>query len=202
MIEINLIPETERRKKKKGVFPGGVRIPLEVVIGCGGGLIILLVCIHILLLGLNIFKISQHKSFTGKLAEIADDKQRVEEVIADFRQLQSTYTAIEKISDDMTRYWSRKFNIISNELPSGVWLDRLSFSEDKFFIQGSAMSRQSNEMVNVHSFMSSLKSNDHFLEYFDNLEIGSIQRRKIRQVEVVDFIITVGIEESENQQEE
>ena len=61
MIEINLLPP-ELRKKKKRLLPGGVNIPLEVIIGSAGGLIILLIFVHVALLGINIIKLNTHKS--------------------------------------------------------------------------------------------------------------------------------------------
>jgi len=46
-------------------------------------------------------------------------------------------------------------------------------------------------MINVHQFTSTLKSQREFLEHFNDLELGSIQRRKIKQMDIADFMITV-----------
>ncbi|MCK4882905.1 MAG: hypothetical protein KAS92_07770, partial [Candidatus Omnitrophica bacterium] len=61
MININLIPP-HLKKKAKSKLLGKVNIPLEVIIGCGGGLLVLLGVVHVLLLFVNIGKLAQHKT--------------------------------------------------------------------------------------------------------------------------------------------
>ena len=47
MIEINLIPYSLRKKKKDKFSLTEFNVPLEIVIGLGGGLIVLLVLVHV-----------------------------------------------------------------------------------------------------------------------------------------------------------
>ena len=50
-------------------------------------------------------------------------------------------------------------------------------------------------MINVHAFMTNLKNDIEFVKYFNEIEIGSMQRRKINEVEIADFVITIAIKD-------
>ena len=50
MININLLPEKmQRRKSRKGLLPGGLVLPREIVIGLIGGFLVFLAVWHVLL---------------------------------------------------------------------------------------------------------------------------------------------------------
>jgi len=190
MIDINLVPTHLRKKKKKDLFGGGFKLPLEVVIGLGGGLLILLVFVHLVLLGINVSKLATHKKLKSSWEEISSDKEKVDVIISELRMLQRKQSAIKKLTEDKKVSWSRKMNILSKNLPKGVWLKKIAFNEDAFFVEGSAISRQNKEMIGVHKFTSNLKRDDSFLTDLTDLELGSIQMRKIKKVDVADFLIT------------
>ena len=61
MLDINLIPP-HLRKKDRGKLLGKLDIPLEIVIGSGGGLLVLLGVVHVLLLFVNIGILAQNKA--------------------------------------------------------------------------------------------------------------------------------------------
>lgn len=85
--------------------------------------------------------------------------------------------------------WAEKLNIISNELPSGIWLKRLIVTEELFSLQGVAVSLRAEEMDLIGSFLGNLKTEQGFYADFSDLAVKSIQRRSIKVVEVVDFTI-------------
>ena len=117
-------------------------------------------------------------------------KENVDKVIQEMRDLQARHKAIEKITTDDRIIWSQKLNVLSDSVARGVWLNRVRLKDGVFFIEGSAISKQNDEMINVHSFTSSLKDEKLFLDKFVDLELGSIQRRYISKTEVADFLIT------------
>ena len=191
MIEINLIPYSLRKNKKGKLSLKEFNIPLEIVIGLGGGLIVLLVLAHVFLLVINIRNVAQHKEFKEEMEAVSPGKQRVEKVINELRALQSTQKAVGDILPERKISWSQKLNILSDSIPRGVWLKRVNLEGDVLLIEGSAISTDNEAMINVHQFTSTLKSQREFLEHFNDLELGSIQRRKIRQMDIADFMITV-----------
>lgn len=191
MIEINLIPYSLRKNKKGKLSLKEFNIPLEVVIGLGGGLIVLLILAHVFLLVVNIRSVARHKEFKKNMEAVSPEKQQVEKVINELRALQGTQKAVEGILPGRKIYWAQKLNVLSDSIPRGVWLKRVNLEGDVLLIEGSAISTDNEAMINVHQFTSTLKSQREFLEHFNDLELGSIQRRKIKQMDIADFMITV-----------
>ena len=193
MISINLVPIDQRRRKKKSL--GGLRIPPEIIIGSGGGLILLLVCVHIILMGVNLTKLAQHKSLAKEWEEMQPAKKNVDTVINEMKELREQQKTISGLVDQNTTSWSEKLNIISDNLPKGTWIKKVNLTKNMLLIEGSAISRQNQQMINVHQFTSNLKKNERFLEGFEELELGSIQRRTLGAVEVANFLIKVRLAE-------
>ena len=191
MIEINLVPYSLRKKKKGKFSLTEFNIPLEIVIGLGGGLVVLLVLVHVFLLVINIRNVAKHKEFQREIEAVSPEKQRVEKVLNELRALQSTQKSVQGILPERKIYWANKLNILSDSMPRGVWIKRINLEGDVLLIEGSAISTDNEAMINVHQFTSTLKSQREFLEYFNDLELGSIQRRKIKQMDIADFMITV-----------
>lgn len=194
MIEINLIPYSLRKKKKSKLSLTEFNIPLEIVIGLGGGLVVLLALAHITLLAINIRDLARHKEFQKQMEAVSPGKQQVEKVINELRTLQNTQKAVQGILPERKIRWAQKLNILSDSTPRGVWIRRISLEGDVLLIEGSAISTDNEAMINVHQFTSTLKSQREFLEHFNDLELGSIQRRKIKQMDIADFMITVRIQ--------
>ena len=192
MININLIPP-HLKKKEKNKFLGKVNIPLEVIIGCGGGLLVLLGVVHVLLLFVNIGKLAQHKTFQNQWETMRPGKENVDSVVNEMRVFQGKYKAIEDITGKSDLLWARKLNTLSDSLPRGVWLKKIVLDEKMLFIEGSAISKETTEIMSIHRLTSNLKRDDDFLEHFVDLEMGSMQRRKIKNVEIADFVITMKV---------
>lgn len=200
MININLVPN-ELRKKKKGAFLGGEgsKIAPEIVIGSGGGLILLLFLAHIVLLTFNISKLAIHKSLDRQWTEMQPLKQNVDVVITELRELQNKLKSIEKITTNQQSVWSKNLNVLSDSLPRGVWFRKIALGDGMFFIEGSAISRQKDEMINVHGFIANLKAHENFQKNFEEIELGSIQRRKLNNMDMADFLINIKLKEIQNE---
>ncbi len=192
MININLIPP-HLKKKEKAKLLGKVNIPLEIIIGCGGGLLVLLGVIHVLLLFINIGKLAQHKSLQKQWETMRPGKENVDSVVNQMRQFQAKNKAIEAISGETSLSWAQKLNILSDSLPRGIWLKKIALTDDMLFIEGSAISKETTEIISINRFTSNLKVDKSFMEHFSDIELGSIQRRKIKSVEIADFVITMKV---------
>ena len=107
------------------------------------------------------------------------------------RALQGTNKAMENIIPDRKVSWAEKLNILSDNIPRGVWVRKVKLEVDVFTIEGSAISADNEAIINVHKFTSSIKGQKEFLKDFADVELGSIQRRKIKQADIADFLITV-----------
>ena len=190
MIDINLVPPEFKKKKKSVLSIPGLNLPPEIVIGLGGGLLILLIGTHILLLTINILKLAQHRGIEDQWKSLAASKQRVDEVVKQLRQLQSREKAIEGIAGNGGLLWSQKLNILSDSLPRNVWFSKMTLSEDVFFIEGSAVYRPNAKDSGIYALISSLKKDKNFAGHFTEIKLGPIQKRLIGKVEVEDFSIT------------
>ena len=190
MIDINLIPP-ELRKRRKSRFTGRFHIPLEIIVGCSVGLLIFLGMIHVLLLLMNVRKLAQHKILKMQWEAMRPGKENVDSVISEMRIVQGKFKTIEEIVNKGGLSWSQKLNLLSDNLPRGMWLKKIDFHDNMFFIEGSAISRDTNEIISVHRITANLKETPAFMNDFTELELGSIQRRKIKNIEIADFVVTM-----------
>ena len=195
MIEINLIPPQLRRKRKgRGLLGGNFNIPKELIVGLVGGFFVILLLISILFQATIFIKFIQRKNLKKQWEEILPTKTRVDLVVNQLRTLQSKMKSIEDITGAKDIVWSAKLNDISDSLPPGVWLKSVIGNEQKLVLEGSSVSKGKDEMINVHDFASNLKNQKNFSVYLSDLEVGSIQRRTIKNVEVADFSISANVQ--------
>ncbi|MBI5415785.1 MAG: hypothetical protein HZA29_03115, partial [Candidatus Omnitrophica bacterium] len=130
MIEINLIPYSLRKKRKNKFSFREFNIPPEVTIGLGGGLLVLLVVIHIVLVVVNIRNISYHKQLKRQLEAMLPQKQQSDRVVSELRSLQGTTKAMENAIPERKILWAEKLNILSDSIPRGVWLRKIKLEGD------------------------------------------------------------------------
>jgi len=190
MININLVPPHLRKQQKSRVL-GAINIPLEIIIGCGGGLLFLLGMIHIVLLLINVGKLAHYKSLQHQWDSMRSDKENVDSVVSKMRTFQGKYTALEDIAKKGELSWSQKLNILSDFIPRGMWFRRIALNNEMLFIEGSMVSQGVSEISSVSRLISKLKGSDDFMRDFTELDIGSIQRRRIKNIEIADFVVTM-----------
>ena len=194
MIEINLTPPQFRKKSKGSAFAGGLNIPFEIVIGVGGGLLMLLVLVHVYLFITNLGKIAEQQTLKGQFDKIATNKNVADGVLSDLRSAQAKLTAVEKLAGERKIYWSQKLNLVSDAIPKGIWLKKIALRDGIFFLEGSSFSKEKKEISNVHLFTSALKDSLDFQKYMNEFELGSIQSRTIQRVDIADFLITTKVD--------
>jgi Tfp pilus assembly protein PilN len=194
MIDINLVPP-HLRKKKKSSLRATFNMPKETIVGLIGGLLVLLLLVHVILQAFIFIKYAQHKNYQTRWESISPDKEKVDVIINELRSLQAKTKAVYEISYDKRISWAPKLNALSDNIPREVWLTRIFLEDNALLIQGSAVSKVRNEMISVGNFVSNLKEQKNFQEDLATVELGSIQRRNIKAVEVVDFVITAKLAE-------
>jgi Tfp pilus assembly protein PilN len=186
MIEINLVPLSERKKSTTALH---LDIPREVLIGVGGVGLLLLVLVHSLLfvqLGIKGAVLATQNSEWQKILPEKNNIDGLGTQIKDFKKKMSTIT---DVTSKKAMDWSRKLNTISDAIPKGLWLTRISL-ESSLLIEGSVVSKNQNEIMIVGNFVSNLKSDAAFMKNFEGLEVNSIKRTKQGTTEIANFTVT------------
>ncbi len=190
MININLVPENLRKKRGKTVNPLTVmNFPMEVMVGLVGGLICLLIFTHVGLWFVISQKLAEKKKLEGQMENLLPYKQQADAIAKELRTLQGKKSAIEKMTSASKILWAPKLNDISDSMPRGVWLGKISLEQGMFTIHGSAVSKGGDEMMGVVELASKLKGQKEFIKHLKSIEVGPIQRRKIESAEIADFSI-------------
>ena len=191
MININLVPENLRKKRSKTINPiSAINLPPEVMVGLVGGLICLLIFIHLVLWFVISQKSAENKKMDGQMQSLSPHKRQADAIAKELRTLQGKKSAIEKMTSAAKILWAPILNDISDSLPRGVWLSKISLEQGMFTIHGSAVSKGGDEMMGVVELVSKLKGKKAFLTHLKSMEVGPIQKRKIESVELADFSIT------------
>lgn len=128
------------------------------------------------------------KTLNAKLNEKMPKTQETLATTKEINSLQDEQAGLNKLFGKRI-IWAKKLNTISNQLPTGIWLNRIIITESLFSMEGSSVSLKSEEMKSINTFLENLKKEADFLADFQDLALKSIQRRSIKLIEVVDFII-------------
>ncbi|MCC6758035.1 MAG: hypothetical protein IT395_00210, partial [Candidatus Omnitrophica bacterium] len=88
MIDINLVPEQYRKKRRAAAIVESVGgLPKEVMIGLVGAFTFLLVIVFLIFQGYVALRVSSRNDLKRQLAAIDKEKQNVENVIKEMKSL-------------------------------------------------------------------------------------------------------------------
>lgn len=190
MIDINLLPDHLRKRRKSELFSGGVfNIPREVFVGIGGGIIVLLLFIDGLVFAGKIIKFMEYQHVKTKWQAMLPEKTMMDSVKQNLQEVQKEVKAIKDIMEGQSSSWSQKLNALSDSLPKGVWLRKITLNDKQLFIEGSTVSQGQSEIINVGNYVSNLKKDAQFINDFENIEVDYVQSRKTEGLQVSDFTI-------------
>jgi Tfp pilus assembly protein PilN len=202
MININLLPDEKRRRRKHGgILPAGFVLPREAIIGLIGGFLVLLALCHFVLEVIILVKYVQLKGQQSRWEKVLPEKKEVDDVIKELRDRQARIKIIENVKGSMDVMWAQKLQTISEDLFRGVWLRHLSLEEGVLLLNGSSVSKHKVEMINVHNFLKKLKEDPVFMKGVATVELESIKSRQIGEASVADFIVRVVLEEISQEKE-
>ncbi len=195
MIEINLLPEKLRVKKKQALnFPTLPIIPIVIaVIG-------FLIAIQLLLAVLVQAKKVVFNSLSGKYSSISTSYLQATTLENDLKDLTYKIDTVEKLSGSRFKV-AKKLNDLSDSLVPGVWLKSIDVDKEEavaepgalretLVIEGSSIVSGEKEDGYIGKFVNSLKENASFSEDFSGIELTKVERKKIRNTEVLDFIVS------------
>ncbi len=189
MIDINLIPAALRKDGKENASLK-INIPHEVLLGVGSGLILLLVTVHLLLGVVWLAGFGQLSLRNAYWQALIPDKKILDSISDESKGLKKKINMISDMTTGKSLLWAPKFNAISDALPRGLWIRKMTLDKAGLVIEGSVVSKTRNEINNVGLFISTLKQNDDFMKGFSSLEVNSLQRGKTNAIEVTDFTVT------------
>lgn len=189
MIDINLIPAALRKDGKGNANSLVLNIPKEILVGVGAGLILLMVTVHLVLGGIWLMGANRLSRANAEWQKVLPDKTILDSINKESGSLKKKIKMLSDMTTKKSVLWAPKFNAISDALPTGLWIRKMTLDRVGLTMEGSVVSRSENEITNVDKFLSNLKQNDYFMKDFYSLEVNSIQRSKNNAVEVTDFTV-------------
>ena len=189
MIEINLLSEdliakSRSHKPYRTAFKFSARYFIYLIPGILGVLIALHLAIGIAIIskGMQLQILSARwKGLESKRAALGELKKANTALSQDAMLIQQLTN--QRID------WAQKLNILSLALPPGIWFTEIAVTQKDFFLQGSVISLEKEELTLINRFLNNIKSNQAFLADFDNLELGGVQTKMVGGYEVADFTI-------------
>jgi len=190
MIEINLLPE-ELRKRKKIDLKFDLEMVGRVKFLAGGiftGALVLLILL--LFVGSSVRK-KQIIGLMMKEQAMSQEKTRAEEANKEILSLMARMSELDEITKRKFS-WSRKLNELSDLVLPGIWLTRIyTDSENRFIIEGSVISKKEEAMATVGKFMKDIREGRLFFKDFSDIKLESVQRKGAGDRDVVDFRIVL-----------
>jgi Tfp pilus assembly protein PilN len=195
MIEVNLLPPRFKRKRRAPALDI-LQLPKEDTVLIVGALAVLLIMVHIFLAGLLVVQKIRLSGLNKRYEKISAPKKEVDDLKRQITQIESKTDFFTAVTTKSRRILlAQKLNQISDFLPPGVWLTKLTYVDDRIMVGGSAISKKGEEMVTIGKFASALKNDPSFTKEFANIELSYINRRLIKSVELADFTISCSLKE-------
>lgn len=184
MIEINLLPEELRVKRKspyKGIDPKQVLYAAPIVFGA-------LIIIHIFLACLFVVRSLQLSSLDNKWQKLAPERKNTEEFQKKHALLSADIKTMQQLINQRIS-WSDKLNKLSLYLPDSVWFNEISSGPKDFSLKASVVSFEKDELSQINKFIDGLKNDARFLKDFSRLELSTVQRKSIGGYDIIDFVL-------------
>jgi hypothetical protein len=195
MIDINLIPAALRKDGQGSASSLAINIPKDILMGVGTGLVLLLVTVHLLLGVVWLVGFVRLSVCQTQWQKLAPDKKILDAIYDESKSLTKKINLISDVTVRKSVLWAPKFNAISDALPKGLWIRKMTLDKNGLSMEGSVVSKTKNEINNVGLFISSLKQSNDFMKDFSSLEVNSIQRDKNNSVDVTDFTVMAKLNE-------
>lgn len=187
MIEINFLPvESQKNPKAAGMWPGVFIYAVPAVF-----LILMLAHLYLALLGVSLnHKYSvlnnKWKSFESQRKQVEDEKKKYNLVSHDALAVQGFTKG--------TLNWPEKLNLLSLNLPSGIWFNEIELAGKNFVLKGAVISLEKQEVSLINKFLLNLKSSGDFSGGFAKLELGPVKRDNIGGYDIINFVLEGALE--------
>ncbi|OGW75004.1 MAG: hypothetical protein A2Z72_00580 [Omnitrophica bacterium RBG_13_46_9] len=210
MIELNLLPEELKKRRRRIELPDVPIIPISV------GLVAVLAIIQFLMSGVVLLCIRQQTALGRTWQELAPKKAELDQLKKKISVTNSGTQAIESLMAKRLN-WSQLLNELSNSLTANIWFTELKYSEkiesialESFVdsgakrakgaasknyvirslnLSGCASGRGEEATTYVARFIRALKDNQAFFENFDDVELISIKQGSVSGQDVMNFTL-------------
>ena len=190
MIRINLLPEHLKKVSKKDFLTTGIfRIPPEIIIGIGGGVIVLILALDLVFGAAVAFKSAKGQFYAQRKKSLLPEGKTNQVVANELREARMKIEGIQEILNGPNLIWSQQLNNLSDLMAKGVWLREINFSDGAFLIRGSSISKTHNEVERLEEFLSNLKKDSLFSKFFQAPRIRDQQHRQVNALDITDFSI-------------
>jgi len=195
MITINLLPENLKQEKSQLKLEKIPFLPIIFLV------IFIVLVIHILLGVVGIYKRVQTISLNKQWQQSQPKLKEIEKIKEDLRKKNQQLAVLENIVN-RNFYWGNLLSKINKAVPEGLWLTRLNIQKDSFVIEGSIFNFGLDEIALLNTFFNDLKEDDLFKSNLENFDIASVRRRKIKNYEIIDFLLSADIKGGEVEAEQ
>jgi len=181
------------RKKESIDLPALPVVPIAVAV------VVFLVALQVLLFLVLQFKGATLASLKKKNETVKVANSDAVKVDSSVKTLSSKADAVDKLRASRFNL-SRKLNDLSDSMVTGVWLRSLDVKKgdvpgepgvlkEVLVIEGSSVVGEGREDGCIGPFVNSLKGNQSFFGDFDEIELSKVERKKIKNTEIMDFVI-------------
>lgn len=144
MIEINLLPEEERKRKKELAMPQlSLKVPGNMFVFGGIGLFLVLIIVLVIIHFSQVGTVSRlNKKIDDKkveLRKLEEEKKQVENMKAKEASINQKLQTIEKLAKDRFSY-AKFMDRISERLPDYLWLEQVKITGNTLIIKGKTFS--------------------------------------------------------------
>ncbi len=206
MLQINLLPEHLRKKKKASIqIPDITVTMLPILIGIG----LLIIFLHITFIFVVRSKSNALKKLSTEWATIESDKTSVEALKKETTRIKKRVNAIDSLMGEKVS-WSRKLNELSDLVLPGIWFTRLSIDKRSISTDSKSSERREitylsivgevsatveEELVILGRFIKQLKADPSFSRDFSSIELTATQLHQIENQDAMKFNVKCQLKE-------
>lgn len=215
MIEINLLPEEIKKKKRPSAMIdiSAIDVSNVPVISIVMRTVAVVLIIQLILFVIGVVSGATFKSLKREYEGILPEKKATEKLK---KRVDTTNRKVASIDELMVKRfsWEKNLNSLSDSMTPGIWLTELEYDEKLTAAPKSDLPRKKSEQAaeNVLSrylilsgaafsigeegtaligrFIKNLKNNPAFYSDFSDIELGTIKREKMKDQEIMTFKIT------------
>ncbi|MDO8536149.1 MAG: hypothetical protein Q7S30_03990 [Candidatus Omnitrophota bacterium] len=219
MIEINLLPEEAKKKKRPSanIDVSAITMPSLPVISIAAWATGAVLSIQMILFVMGVMSGATHKSLELEYKDMLPKKQETEKLRTQVEKMNRKVKVIDELM--VKRFsWEKKLNSLSDCMTPGIWLTKLQYDEKitevidaagaesakkkgaqaaqknivsrYLILSGAASSMGEEGTALIGRFIKSLKDDPVFYSDFSDIELGTIKREKLDDQEIMTFNIT------------
>ncbi|MFH1407247.1 MAG: hypothetical protein ABIH01_04545 [Candidatus Omnitrophota bacterium] len=199
MIEINLLPEGLRKKPRIGFSAEYLKFDFAPALKRA---VIVFAIVQMCLFAMSLFGIINVSTLGPGQKSLEADRRNVLALKDQEKTLNAKLSNIDAFCKKRF-LWSRELNELLNSVTPGIWLTDISIGKESkgvpgrsFIIRGVSASNKGGETALISKFIHSLKTNILFSGDFSDIKIVSSNRDKVRDVDVMKFVIACHLKEN------